>query len=68
VGAELFAFCYAEFISASLSGSPLPAGKAGISESIYINMLRDPETSSGRQNRVSAKILITVNQIFVSTF
>jgi hypothetical protein len=37
VGAELFAFCHAEFISASLSGSPLPAGKAGISESMYIN-------------------------------
>jgi len=45
-GAELFAFCHAEFISASLSESPLPArpappfgraGKAGISESIYIN-------------------------------
>jgi hypothetical protein len=35
--------CHAEFISASLSGSPLPAGKAGISESIYIN----PESSSG---------------------
>ncbi|HDY67956.1 hypothetical protein LCGC14_1471660 [marine sediment metagenome] len=31
---------HAEFISASLSGSP-------ISESIYIKMLRDPETSSG---------------------
>jgi hypothetical protein len=38
--------CHAEFISVSLSGSPLPArpatpfgraGKAGISESIYIN-------------------------------
>ncbi len=46
--------CHAEFISASLSGSPLPArpatpfgraGKAGISESTYIN----PESSSGSE-------------------
>jgi hypothetical protein len=43
VGAELFAFCHAEFISASLSVPPLPArpttpfgraGKAGFSKSI----------------------------------
>ncbi len=38
LGAELFAFCHAEFISASLSGSLI---------SEYINI--DPESSSGSE-------------------
>ncbi len=55
VGAELFAFCHAEFISAS----PLPAGKAGISESIYIN----PESILKRvQHRIQGDNKVFVQQ------
>jgi hypothetical protein len=63
-GAELFAFCHAEFISASLSVPPLPAGKAGISESIYIT----PESSSGPETlkRVQGDNIVFPQQILIS--
>jgi hypothetical protein len=47
VGAELFAFCHAEFISASLS---VP---------IYIKMSRDPETILKRvQHRIQGDNIV----------